>query len=85
VAKGDLVQVPGAAELDRIERELDVCREEIEDLRRRTRVIEVETRSWVPQQPLVRPMPRGGGLGFLIGLTGMWLLELLLLAIGSMR
>jgi hypothetical protein len=73
-----------AAELDRIERELEVSRVELEDLQRRTRVIEVETRSWVPQPVRQAQQTRGAGLGLLLGFGGMVLLRLVVYVIGRM-
>ena len=73
-----------AEELDRIERQLEVCRGELADLRRRTRVIEVETRGWVAQPARRPPRTRGAGLGLLVGFFGMFFLRLVLYAIGKM-
>jgi hypothetical protein len=69
----ELANPPSVAELDRIERELEIYRSEIEDLRQKTRAIEVEMR------------PRGAGLGFLVGFGGVFLLEVLLVALRGMR
>jgi hypothetical protein len=65
------LSIATAEELDKLERELTISREEIADLNRRAHVIEIETGSWRPArslQPAARARGRGAPLGFLVGL-----------------
>jgi hypothetical protein len=65
-------------ELDRLERELAVGREEVASLKERTRVLEIETGGWrpVPRPPLsivllvMKVIPVGLVIGYYVGTYG---------------